>query len=805
MSRKASRSGENGPATNGNAGNGSGVAGSSIDQVRYVSLSQETRRRYLNYALSVITSRALPDVRDGLKPVQRRILYVMYQELRLTADAKTRKSAKVCGDTTGNYHPHGESAVYDAVVRLAQDFSLRYPLVHGQGNFGSVIGLPAAAPRYTEVKLTAIAEHLMSELRAETVDMRLTYDAAKMEPVVLPARYPNLLVNGTQGIAVGMATNIPPHNLGEVVKACTLLIHEPDATVVQLMKHVKGPDFPLGGRIVTDRKSIREAYEEGRGSLKIRAEWKVEKDRKTDSVTRLVIGSLPYGVETGPLLSTIGDIIHARKLPQLVGVADECDEKHRLRIVLDIKPGSDPHAVMAYLFRHTALEQNFAINTTCLAPDEHGALVPMRLSLKDLLQHFLNFRFQCVTRRFEYQLRQLERRIHILEGFATVFKGLEQALKIIRASQGKEDAAARLMKAFPLDAEQTNAVLELALYRISALEIDRIRAELAEKRAEADNIRKILASKSKLWKVVETELDEVAQAFGDERRTALGSQEEVAEFDPQAYIVRENTNVVLTRDGWIKRVGRLQKVESTRVREGDRVLAVLPGNTLEHVVIFSSDGVAYTLPIDQVPASSGYGDPLSKLVRVGDGARAIWAASTDPRFTPADSIIRKHQPCAPHLLIATRSGQVMRLSFSPFRTPSTKAGRRFCRLRERDSVVFVELVTDAKTMFLATRDARVIHFKIEDAPILGGSGKGVRGIKLAPNDEVLGAVQLVRQSDAMHVINAHQKTLSFGQMKYGITSRGGKGIRTSTRTGFKELIAPPIQLVDWEQLEKTED
>src|SRR5580692_5696745 len=253
-----------------------------------VSISQETRRRYLNYALSVITSRALPDVRDGLKPVQRRVLYVMYEELRLTADAKTRKSAKVCGDTTGNYHPHGEASVYDTLVRLAQDFSLRCPLVNGQGNFGSIIGLPAAAARYTEVKLTAIAEQLMNELRFETVDTRPTYDAAKDEPVVVPARYPNLLVNGTQGIAVGMATNIPPHNLGEVVKACILLIHEPDSTVAQLMKSIKGPDFPLGGRIVTDRKSIRDTYEEGRGSLKVRAEWKLEKGRKADSPTSLV-------------------------------------------------------------------------------------------------------------------------------------------------------------------------------------------------------------------------------------------------------------------------------------------------------------------------------------------------------------------------------------------------------------------------------------------------------------------------------------------------------------------------------------
>jgi DNA gyrase subunit A len=783
-------------------GVGRGSNGDDGDQITYVSLSQETRRRYLNYALSVITSRALPDARDGLKPVQRRILYVMHHDLGLTATAKTRKSAKVCGDTTGGYHPHGEMAVYDSLVRMAQGFSLRYPLVIGQGNFGSVIGLPAAAARYTEVKLTALAEQLMNELRFETIGKRANYDATREEPVVLPARFPNLLVNGTQGIAVGMATNIPPHNLREAVKACVLLIHEPDSTVAQLMKFIKGPDFPLGGRIVTDRRSIRQAYEEGRGSIKVRGEWKLEKDRKSEATTRIVLSSVPYGVETGPLLTVIGDIINARKLPQVVGVADESSEKHPLRLVLETKPGSDPEAIMAYLYRHTALEQNFAFNTTCLVPDEHGALVPARLSLKELLRQFLDFRFKTVTRRYEYQLRQLERRIHILEGFAIVFKGLDQALKIIRNSSGKQDAAAKLMKAFPLDEEQTEAVLELALYRISSLEIDRILEELKEKRAEAESIRKILASKVRLWKVVETELEEVADKFGDDRRTAIGSDEEVTEFDPQAYIVRENTNVVLTRDGWLKRVGRLQKVESTRVREGDAVLAVVPGSTLENVVVFSSDGVAYTLPIDQVPASSGYGDPLSKLVRVGDGARPIWATTTDDRFTSADALVRKNQPPRPYLLIATRLGQVMQLSFGAFRTPSTKAGRRYCRLRPGDRVVFVELVGEADTMFLATRDARVIHFKIGDVAILGGPGKGVRGIKLAPDDEVLGAIQLARPSDCLHVINENDKELSFGQMKYGVTARGGKGIKTSTRTGFKEIIPPPIELVDWEQFEE---
>ncbi|NOX56320.1 MAG: DNA topoisomerase, partial [Planctomycetes bacterium] len=293
------------------------------DRIEYVSLSQETRRRYLNYALSVIQSRALPDVRDGLKPVQRRILYVMYHDLRLHSGSKPRKCARICGDTMGGYHPHGDAAIYDALVRMAQDFTFRYPLVDGQGNFGSVMGLPAAAARYTEARLTAIAEQLMDELRFQTVEMRPNYDATRQEPVVLPARYPNLLVNGTQGIAVGMATNIPPHNLGEVIKGCIHLIRHPDATVAQVMKYIKGPDFPLGGRIVTDRRALTKTYKEGRGSIKVRGEWKVDTSRRKKSQNRLVVYSVPYGVETGNLVAELGQIVASRKLPQLVDVSDE--------------------------------------------------------------------------------------------------------------------------------------------------------------------------------------------------------------------------------------------------------------------------------------------------------------------------------------------------------------------------------------------------------------------------------------------------------------------------------------------------
>ncbi len=771
------------------------------DDIQFVSISDETRRRYLNYAMSVIMSRALPDVRDGLKPVQRRILYAMYEDLGLTPDAKYTKCAKITGQTTGNYHPHGTVSVYDALVRMAQSFSLREPLVNGQGNFGSIIGLPPAAERYTEAKLTKVADHLMNELRYKTVDMRATYDATREEPVVLPARFPNILVNGASGIAVGMATNMPPHNLGEAIKAAVLLIDEPDASTAKVMTKLRGPDFPMGGRIVTDRKELLGIYEEGRGSIKIRSEWALDKEKGKEIPNRIVIQTIPYGVETGPLMSSLGEIRDSRKLPQLVDVADESDDEHGLRIVIEIKSGSDSESVMAYLFKHTRLEDNFAYNATCLVPDEHGVLGPKRCGLIEILKHFLTFRLATVRRRFEFLLAQLERRIHILKGFEIVFDGLDKALKLIRSSDGKPDAADKLMKAFPLDKEQTEAILELALYRISTLEIGRIRQELHEKETEAKRIRKILASDKLLWGEVRKELESLGDEIGSKRRTALGTSDEIAEFDPQAYIVRENTHIVISTEGWVRRIGRISTLDKLRMREGDQLLTVLPCSTLDNAIFFSSDGTAYTLPAEQIPASTGYGEPLSKHIRLSDGATLFTAISTDTRFTPPDTEVDDQPAPAPYLMIVTASGQVMRLSLSTFRLPSTKSGRRYCRLVEKDRVVYAELVEETDTMFLISREARLIHFSVSDVPVLSGAGKGVRGIKLDVGDVLLGAQKMSRPSDTLKVINDNDKPMSFGQMKYTITGRGGKGVKVAHRSTIKSIVKPDLILPDWGQVE----
>jgi DNA gyrase subunit A len=440
-------------------------------------LADEAQRRYLNYAVSVITARALPDVRDGLKPVQRRILFAMHNDLHLYPDARFRKSATIVGAVIGKYHPHGDSACYDAMVRMAQDFSLRYRLVEGHGNFGSLDGDAPAAYRYTEARLAPLSTELLDEIKQGTVDFRPNYDGTAQEPIVLPARIPQLLANGCTGIAVGMATNIPPHNLGEVCEAAVALIDNRKLESKDLLKYIKGPDFPTGGQIINSKKELREIYETGQGPVRLRGEWKLEESKRGQ---QLVITSIPYNVSKANLVESIAQVILAKKLPMLVDVRDESTDD--VRVVLELKPGADPALVVAYLYKHTPLELSFHVNMTCLVPTENREVAgPMRLNLQAILSEFLDFREDVVTRRFEFELAELRRRIHILRGFAILFDALDEAIRIIRKSDGKADAATKLQARFKLDEEQTDAILEMKLYKLARLEIEAIRDELAEK------------------------------------------------------------------------------------------------------------------------------------------------------------------------------------------------------------------------------------------------------------------------------------------------------------------------------------
>jgi DNA gyrase subunit A len=749
-----------------------------MNDIPSISLSVETQRRYLNYALSVITSRALPDVRDGLKPVQRRILFAMFHDLRLTPDARFRKCAKIVGDVMGNYHPHGNLALYDALVRMAQDFSLRYPLVDGQGNFGSLDGDSAAADRYTEARLRKFAVELCDDLKKKTVDWRPNYDGTRSEPVTLPARVPNLLVNGTQGIAVGMATSIPPHNLGEVIEACVALVEDSKLESKDLLKFIKGPDFPTGGQVLASKRDLKEVYEAGSGTLKLRGEWEVEEPKGRKQSPTIVITSIPYGPTKQSIVEKIGEVIRERKLPQLVDVLDQSTTD--VRIELEIKKDADPALIMAYLYKQTALQTNVQVNLTCLVPTENPDVGrPERLNLAQCLRHFLDYRLLVVTRRFQHELEELERRIHILHGYAKVYDALDEVLKIIRKSEGKADAASKLMKRFELDEEQVDAILELKLYRLARLEILLIQQELADKKKEAKRLEGLLKSEARRWTVVKDELTAIAKEYGDKRRTKVSVSADEPEFDPTAYIVDEDANVLLTRDGWVKRVREIKDLSATRTREGDAVMQVLAGNTKNNIVFFTNYGKAYSCRIVEVPPSTGYGDPVQKLFKFDDGERVVWAASLDPRVKPKEELFAA----------VTRGGYGLRFALAPHTEMSTRSGRRFAKPSEGDEIVGVQPVPDGVSVCVATYYSKHVVVDSGAINVLANPGRGGKLIKIDSDgtDHVVG----FSVDEPLVVENEKGKTAEIlpRKKKTDRDTPGGRGVLVSKSWNKKDRVA----------------
>ena len=757
-----------------------------------VALHEAAQAKYLNYALSVITSRALPDVRDGLKPVQRRILHTMWEQ-NLTADAKFRKCAKVVGDVMGNYHPHGDAALYETLVRMAQPFSLRYPLVDGSGNFGSLDGDSAAAMRYTECRLARISDEMLGEIDQDTVAFRANYDGTREEPVVLPARVPNLLINGATGIAVGMATNIPPHNLGEV---CTALVKMIDANLemspAQLCRYIKGPDFPTGGQIINTPDELKEIYRTGSGSVRIRATW--QEGPETRAAKTIYVTSIPYTLNKATVVERIADVVLSRKLPPLVDVRDISTDD--VRIALEIKRDADPKLVMAYLFKHTPLQSSFPVNMTCLVPSENPNVArPERLDLHQVLWHFLDFRFGVVTRRLEYELAALEKRIHILEGFAKVFDALDAILKIIRASEGKQDAAAKIMKRFDLDAAQTDAILELKLYRLARLEILVIQQELAEKQKRAKEIGRLLGSSVDRWAIIKAEIEEMRRTYGDERRTTFGSATEDESFSEDDFIVDEDNVVIVSRDGWVKRQKEVKDLGSTRLREGDSVLAAMGGSTRASVVFFTNFGSAYTVRIADVPASTGHGEPIQRLFKFKDGEKVVAAFSLDPRVIGVVTSADPETPPPVHGLAATSDGYSLRFSFEPFVEPSTRAGRRFARVADGAEVVDVMTVTGRETIIAATRQARAMLCAVDEVNFLGGPGRGVILIKIQPKeDRLLGLMASVGDRNLMVVETSRGAEQTISTAKYEVTGRGGKGRELLQRGQFVRVVPPAVEV-----------
>ncbi|MCB0318279.1 MAG: DNA topoisomerase 4 subunit A, partial [Bdellovibrionales bacterium] len=588
--------------------------------VTAVNIRDEARDRYLTYALSVVTGRALPSAQDGLKPVQRRILFAMINDLKLKPSGSHRKSAAIVGGVLARYHPHGDLACYEAMVRMAQDFSLRYPLVDGQGNFGSVDGDGAAAYRYTEAKLTNIALEVIGEITEETVDFKANFDGTVYEPEVLPSRLPNLLMNGATGIAVGMATSIPPHNIKDLISALIEIIDDPDVSISKLTTIVKGPDFPTGCLILNSKKELNDIYKTGKGTIRMRGEWSLEEGSRGKKYC--IITSIPYALNKSQLVEKIASLIIDKKLPHLNDVRDESTET--VRVVLELASGADPEAAMAYLFKNTQLESNFSVNLTALVPTKAGAAPrPELLSLKDMLVHFVDFRKQVTRRKLEFEKRQLLERVHILEGLVKIFDKLDEAIKIVRQSSGRSDAAEKLQKKFKLTEIQSFAVVDMRIYQLSKTSIADIKKELTEKKDRIKQIESLLKSPKKIAALIKSDLNELVKTYGDARRCKIVKDNFEIEVVASDYVVEEDVYAIVTKDGWIKRIRQNNELKTTRTREGDVIVRAHPVSTLDTVVFITSHGYVYSLPVTDFPSSSGYGNPIQKLLKFKDGETVI--------------------------------------------------------------------------------------------------------------------------------------------------------------------------------------
>ena len=780
--------------------------------VEDVPLAEATRSRYLNYALSVITSRALPDVRDGLKPVQRRILYAMFSDLRVTADGRYIKSAAVVGEVMKSYHPHGDQSIYDALVRMAQSFSLRYPLVEGYGNFGSIDGDPPAAMRYTECRLTPISQELLTELRDQTVDHRPNYASTTEEPEVLPAQFPNLLVNGASGIAVGMATNIPPHNLHEVCAALDALLDDRETPVEKLTHLILAPDFPTGGVILNSPAEILQVYKTGQGAIKLRGTYEVD----TEKANQVLITSIPYGIEKDALVARIGELIGKGQVPQLTNVKDLSTDD--VRIALELRPGANVDAALAYLFKNTPLQTNFNVNLTCLLPAVGAEVaVPARLDLKSMLVHFLDFRLDIVTRRLEHELANLLRRIHILEGFEIVFNELDEAIRIIRDSNGKPDAAPKLMDRFALSELQADAILETKLYRLGKLEIQDIRDELAVKRARAGVIQSLLADEPARWAIVRAELKEIRRAYGDARRTQLAKEQAASvEYREEDYIIDEDAWIIVTRDGWVKRQKSFSTIASIKIREEDRVGWVYRSRARHTISFFTDRGVAYTFRVNDVPMTTGHGEPIGKHFAFEDGEHVVGVVCHDPRCLPEARHVPPPShpepvqamlggelaslngdgpssglPSPPYAIALTAGGKVLRFALATHSGVSTKKGRAVVRLdasQPDDKVIGVETTDGTENVCLATRSARVLIFPVADVNVVAGAAKGVTAVKMDSVDVVIGFALANKMREGLKVLTNRGAEQVVRSTKYPVTSRGGRGYSILQRGSLSAMI-----------------
>jgi DNA gyrase subunit A len=740
-------------------------------------IEDEMRKSFVDYSMSVIVQRALPDVRDGLKPVHRRILYAMHEN-GLLPNRPFKKSATVVGDVLGRYHPHGDSAVYDAMVRMVQDFSLRYPLVQGQGNFGSIDGDSAAAYRYTEARLAPIATELLADIDKQTVDFAPNFDDRLTEPTVLPARVPNLLVNGSSGIAVGMATNIPPHNLREVVAACIHLIDHPDATIDDLRQFVRGPDFPTGG-LVYGQDGIKSAYEEGRGRVLMRARAHFEE--LPNGRERIIVTEIPFQVNKSRLIELIAELVRDKKIEGISDMRDESD-RDGMRIVIETKRDAIPHIVLNQLYKHTPMQSTFGVIMLSLV---NG--VPKVLNLKQMLGYFVEHRHEVVTRRTQFELNKAVDREHILEGLKIAVDNIDEVIAIIRGSASTDEAGERLRARFELSERQSDAILNMRLAKLTGLEIEALEAELAEVRALIADLRDILANRERRFGIIKDELNEIASKYGDERRTKVLDAQ--ADLSIEDLIADEPMVVTVSHSGYIKRIPmdtyRNQRrggrgISGMGTKEEDWVEHLFVANTHDYLMFFTRDGQCYWLKVHEIPQGqrASRGKPIVNLINLGSDEKI--AALVPVREFRDDR----------YLIFATRKGVVKKTVLSAYGNPRS-VGLNAINILEDDELIDVQFTGGQSNVILATREGMAIRFEETDVREMGRATTGVRGIALEKDDVVIGMVVLDpeeqrRGETTLLVVTERGMGKRTGVDEYRLQRRGGKGVinvKTTDKNG----------------------
>lgn len=726
------------------------------------SIEEEVKDSYLNYAMSVIVGRALPDVRDGLKPVHRRILYAM-QELNLEHDKPYKKCARIVGEVLGKYHPHGDVAVYDTLVRMAQEFSLRYPLVDGQGNFGSIDGDNAAAMRYTEARLASISDAMLADIDKDTVNFGPNFDASLKEPLLLPSALPNLLINGSSGIAVGMATNIPPHNLGEVADAIVYLLDHPDAELKDLMKFIAGPDFPTGG-LICGKAGILEAYATGRGKLTVRARATVEHLKNGKDV--IIVTEIPYQTQKQAIIESIAELVNDKKIEGISDIRDESD-KEGLRIAIELKRDTEPQIVLNQLFKHTQLETTFGVIMLALAEGR-----PRVLTLKQMLEAYIGHRKVIIRRRTQFELDKALKRAHILEGLKIALKFIDKIIQVIKSSKNTDQARERLMKEFGLSEIQAQAILEMQLQRLTGLERDKIEAEYLEVLKKIEMCRAILASEKKIEEIIKTELGDMKKEYGDERRTDIVSQ--VQEIEIEDLIAEEDVVVTISHGCYIKRLPvsayRKQKrggkgVTGADLKDEDFIEHLFVASTKDYLLVFTDKGQVHWIKVYEIPQASraSKGKALVNLLEMAPGSRI---SSTIPvKDFSADT----------SLVMITKNGMIKKTKLDAYSNPR-KGGIIGITLDKDDELITVSLTDGEQELIIATRLGKAIRFAESKVRDMGRAAQGVKAITLEKNDAVIGMVVPRSKDDTILTVTSLGFAKRTPVEEYRLTSRGGKGI-----------------------------